>query len=308
VPPVDSALLEEEIAALPGDSLLVESDQDQVHVAAAGRIPNLLREIGRLREVTFREVGEGTGRAIDLDRFDEHYLHLFVWNRRERALVGAYRLGLTDRLLEQGGVSALYTSTLFKYRRCLFEAMGPAIEMGRSWVRPEYQKSYQGLLLLWKGIGQFAVRHPRYATMFGPVSISADYGSASQRLIVSFLEQNRYVHRWSEWVRPRTPHRGDRRAARRTPRLALGDLDDVSAFIAEIEADQKGVPVLLKQYLKLGGRLLGFNVDPAFGDVLDVLILVDLRLTEPRILARYMGREGAEAFLDHQRRHASRAS
>jgi putative hemolysin len=303
VPAVDPDLLERELAGLSPASRLVETDDEVVHVAEAGDIPHLLREIGRLREVTFREVGEGTGRAIDQDLFDERYLHLFAWNRKDRAVVGAYRLGLVDRLLADHGVDGLYTSTLFKFRRRLFEAMGPAIEMGRSWIRPEYQKSYQGLMLLWKGIGEFVVRHPRYATLFGPVSISAEYHSASQRLIVSFLEQNRYVHEWSPWVRPRTPLRPDRR----TRLLELTDLEDVSAFIAEIEADHKGVPILLKQYLRLGGRLLGFNVDPDFSNVLDVLILVDLRRTDPRILARYMGREGTGAFLAQHRAVDSRA-
>lgn len=289
--------LEQEIAALPADSLLVPGEDQEVRVAAAGSIPAVLHEIGRLRELTFREVGEGTGRAIDLDEFDAHYLHLFVWSKNDRKIVGAYRLGLTDRLLEASGIEGLYTSTLFRYKRKLFEEMGTAVEMGRSFVRPEYQKSYQGLMLLWKGIGEFVARHPRYATLFGPVSISADYHTASQRLIVSFLEKNRFAHAWSEWVRPRTPPRPDRRAGRRTRLLELRDLDDVSAFIAEIESDQKGVPILLKQYLKLGGRLLGFNVDPQFSNVLDVLIVVDLRHTERKILNRYMGRDGAGRFL-----------
>jgi putative hemolysin len=272
-----------------------------VYFAAAHEIPQLLREIGRERERTFREVGEGTGRELDLDVFDRSYLHLFVWSRANRELVGAYRIGRSDDLLREQGLGGLYTSTLFAYKPRLFESMGPALEMGRSFIRPEYQRSYVGLLLLWKGIGQLVQREPRYATLFGPVSISADYRSASQRLLVAFLEQNRYVHEWSRWVRPRCPagrelHRGLPFGPGR-----LADLEDVSSFISEIEADQKGVPILLRQYLKLGGRLLGFNVDPDFSNVLDVLIMVDLRRTDEKILARYMGREGASAFLAHHR-------
>ena len=151
--------------------------------------------------------------------------------------------------------------------------------------------------MLWRGIGRFVVAQPRYRRLFGPVSISADYASASQRLIVAFLRQNRYAHEWSRWVRPLTPAPPERGRQYRPGLEQLRTLENVSTYISEIESDQKGVPILLKQYLKLGGRLLGFNVDPAFSNVLDVLILVDLRKTEPRILARYMGRDGARAFL-----------
>lgn len=293
--------LERELGALPADHLLVDGEDQVVYYAEADRIPGLLREIGRLREISFRAVGEGTGRELDLDLFDEHYLHLFIWSRADRKIVGAYRLGQTDKLIEARGTAGLYTSTLFDYRLELFADMGPSLEMGRSFIRPEYQKNYAGLMLLWKGIGSFVVRNQHYTTLFGPVSISADYRSASQRLIVAFLQQNRFAHEWSSRVLPRDPHRPDRKTSRRLQPLQLKDLDDVSTFISEIEADNKGVPVLLKQYLKLGGRLLGFNVDPAFANVLDVLIMVDLRRTSPRILYRYLGRDGTEQFLARHR-------
>jgi len=289
--------LEAELRGLSPDRLLVESGDDQVYVARADEIPEMLREIGRQRELSFRAVGEGTGREIDLDRFDEHYLHLFAWNKKSHELVGAYRLGLTDELLAAGGSKRLYTASLFAYKTKLFDEMGPALEMGRSFIALNHQKSYIGLLLLWKGIGRFVVRHPRYATLFGPVSISADYDSTSQRLMVAFLNQNRYVHPWASFVRPRTPRKNDRAGTYPVRPADLTNLEDVSAFISEIESDQKGVPILLKQYLKLGGRLLGFNVDPEFSDVLDVLIMVDLRQTAKKILGRYMGRDGAENFL-----------
>ena len=269
------------------------------------QIPGVLREIGRLREVTFRAVGEGTGREIDLDEFDERYRHLFVWDRKAEQVVGAYRIGHTEELIRSRGAAGLYTSTLFDFEPRLFESMGPALEMGRSFVRPEYQKSLSGMMLLWKGIGRYVLLDPRNATLFGPVSISADYTSASQQLMVSFLEQNRYAHDWSRWVHPHEPCRPDRKRDYRSGLEHLRNLDDVSSFIAEIEADQKGVPILLKQYLRLGGRLLGFNVDPEFSNVLDVLIMVDLRRTPARTLARYMGREGSRAFFEF---HAASAA
>lgn len=310
VPAVPADIVADEIASLPEEALLVASEDLRVFVARAPAIPNVLREIGRLREVTFRDVGEGTGREIDLDEFDATYLHLFIWNRAGREIVGAYRLGPTDEILAASGVDGLYTASLFKYDPKLFDAMGPAIEMGRSWIRTEHQKSYVGLMLLWKGIGEFVGRRPHYATLFGPVSISAEYRSLSQRLIVAFLERNRKLADWSEWVRPTNPFREPRRAGASLRPANLIDLDDVSTFISEIEADQKGVPILLKQYLRLEGRLLGYNVDPAFANVLDVLILVDLRRTSRTALRRYMGPSNMARFLDHHERagHSAFAS
>ena len=296
VPPVAKDLLAADVAALPADALLVENNELLVFAARAGSIPHVLREIGRLREVTFRDVGEGTGREIDLDAYDRTYFHLFIWNPHDREIVGAYRLGPTDEILKTSGVAGLYTASLFQYDAKLFEAMGPGLEMGRSFVRTEHQKSYVGLMLLWKGIGEFVGRHPRYATLFGPVSISADYRSLSQRLIVAFLERNRKMTAWARWVRPKNPFRGAGRPGAARGPADLNDLEDVSTFISEIEADQKGVPVLLKQYLRLDGRLLSYNVDPDFANVLDVLIVVDLRRTAPKALKRYMGRENLERF------------
>jgi putative hemolysin len=252
----------------------------------------VLHEIGRLREVTFRAVGEGTGREIDLDRFDSTYLHLFVWDRARSAIAGAYRLGPTDRILAAKGIDGLYSSTLFTYRKVLFERMGPALEMGRSFIAEPYQRSYAGLLLLWRGIGELVVRNPKYTTLFGPVSISADYRSISHRLMAEFLRQNRFAHRWGRWVRPRSPLPRGRLPVHSLPT----GVEELSEVIAELESDRKGVPVLLRQYLKLGGRQLALNVDEQFSNVLDVLVMVDLRETDERMLVRYLGRDGAASF------------
>ncbi len=305
-PPQPVERLCREVEGLPPDRRLVVSGDQEVYFARADQIPSVLFEIGRLREVTFREAGEGSGHDTDLDGFDIYYHHLFLWNRVRHEVIGAYRMGLTDRIITDRGVEGLYTATLFEFDPRLFEEMGPAIEMGRSFIRLEYQRTYAGLLTLWKGIGAFVVRSPRYATLFGPVSISNEYESASQRVIVEYLRQNRMTHPWSRWVRPRNPFRQGWRRPRRSSGASLGSLDEVSTMIAQIESDQKGVPVLLKQYLKLGGTRLGFNVDPSFSNVLDVLTMVDLRRTDHRILKRTLGREGLEVFLDHHRNSTAR--
>ena len=160
-----------------------------VLLAKAREIPNVLHEIGRLREVTFRQVGEGTGKPIDLDRFDEHYWHLFVWNRHANEVAGAYRLGPSDEILARFGPKGFYTSQLFQWKRTFLDRISPALELGRSFVRPEYQKTYAPLLLLWKGIGQFLIRNPQYKLLFGPVSISNGYTAASRQLDGEVLER-----------------------------------------------------------------------------------------------------------------------
>jgi putative hemolysin len=293
--PLAANVLANEIRRLSLTHFIAESGEMKVVLARAHEIPYVLDEIGRLRELTFRETGEGTGKAIDLDRFDHYYLHLFVWNNETNEVVGAYRLGPSDEILARLGKKGLYTNTLFAYKRGFLNRIGPALEMGRSFVRREYQKNYAPLLLLWKGIGQFVVRNPQYKILFGPVSISNEYNTASRQLIVTFLKTYSQSEDLRKLVRARSPFRT--RPIRALEETTVWDIEELSALIADIETDQKGVPILLKQYLKLGGKLVAFNVDPNFSDALDGLIVVDLTQTDPRVLQRYMEKDGAEAFL-----------
>lgn len=298
VSPVAPALLESEIAVLPAESRLVSSGEFDVFIGSMPQLPNTLREIARLRELTFREAGEGTGKPLDTDSFDAHYLHLFIWNRESREVVGAYRLGATDHIRSRFGSKGLYTSSLFVYGDEFLDRVGNALEMGRSFVRPEYQRSYNPLLLLWKGIAAYVVRQPRYTVLFGPVSISNDYCDASRQLIVQYLSEQLERTDLARLVKPRTPFRPKR--VKGWEGEAAGpmacSLDELSAMVADIETDQKGVPVLLRQYLKLGGKLAGFNVDSSFANALDGLIIVDLREADAKVLERYMGRDGYAAF------------
>jgi putative hemolysin len=273
-----------------------------VYLASAAQIPRLLREIGRCRELAFREAGEGTGEAVDLDRFDAYYLHLILWSRNDSRLAGAYRLAITSDVLPRFGVGGLYTSTLFRFRQEFFQRVGPAVELGRSFVMPAYQKNYASLLLLWKGITRVVQRRPDAAVLFGAVSISNRYQAASRSLMVNYLA-SRASHELSYLVQPRKRF-GDRvirdQGIRRFASLAA-DIEHISLSIADIEHDSKGVPVLLRQYLKAGGKLLGFNLDPHFSDVLDALIIADLRSAPVALLERCMGRAEARAFVSAQR-------
>lgn len=294
----DAGRLAAEVEALPPRQLLLERGQQRVYYARAAQIPRLLHEIGRLREVTFRAVGEGTLRSIDLDGHDSDYVHLFSWDAGRGALVGAYRIGETDRILERRGLAGLYTSTLFEYDPRLFELLGPALELGRSFVRLEYQRAYQSLLMLWQGIGAFVARRSRYPVLFGAVSVSADYLETSRHAIVSYLKRHHQCPRLSSLVKPRHPF---------APTVPLPEplarpieegcgVGELSALIAAQEPDRKGLPVLVRKYLGLGARLLAVQVDPAFSDSLDALMVVDLRQSDPRLLARYLGGEETIGF------------
>lgn len=297
------AKLEADIAGLDQDNVLIDHDPFIVYAAKADRIPNILLELGRLREITFRAVGEGTGEPTDLDEYDSDYYHLFIWNRQEREIVGAYRLGLTDEILPAKGKSGLYTTSLFRFRTSVIRSIDPAIELGRSFVVEKYQRKPLSLGLLWKGIGQFIVSNPKYCTLFGPVSISNEYRSLSKNLMVTYLTEHNQDPILASKVKARNPARSrffgslDKGSFKRSVR----DIEDVSALISEIEREEKGVPVLLRQYLKLNATFLSFNVDPAFNDSLDGLMLVDLRRTASKTLNKYMGAEGARVFCEYHR-------
>ena len=303
IPPVDADLLIDDIRALPPGYTLIESGDYTVLYARAWQIPNVLREIGRLREVTFRQANEGTGKSIDIDKFDDYYVHLFVWNNVKNEIVGAYRLGQTDRILRKRGKEGLYTSTLFNYRTELPRQICPALELGRSFVRPEHQRSYAALMLLWKGVFSYVARNPRYNILFGAVSINNQYSPTSRQLIAAFLRQNNDLPHLAKLVKPKNPLRRERIRGwnHKAENTGIEDINDIAALIADLETDQKDIPILLKKYLKLSGNMLGFNVDADFGNVLDGLVLVDLTKTDLRILERYFGKEGAAAFLAYHR-------
>ncbi|HVI10988.1 MAG TPA: GNAT family N-acyltransferase [Candidatus Binatia bacterium] len=293
-----SDALARELENLPAGRCLAESGDLAVYLARAEETPRMLLELGRLREITFRSAGEGSGKARDLDRFDRYYWHVLLWNRSERELVGAYRAGNTAEIIAERGVAGLYTSTLFRYDPQVFEKLGPAVELGRSFVRQEYQRQYAPLLLLWKGIAGLVVNHAGCPVLFGAVSVSNDYTKASREMIYRFFEPRMEKDELAGMIEPRRPFRpaGLRPWDCRAMCHALRDLEDLSQPITDVETDGKGLPILLRQYTKIGGKMVGFNVDRKFSNTLDGLVVVDLRRTQPQVLDRYMGREAAEKF------------
>lgn len=300
-PPVED--LEADLQALPAAQTLLVSGDFSVYYATADQLPQLLPEIGRQREASFRQAGEGTGRARDLDEYDRDYLHLLAWDKRQRCLVGAYRIGRVDDILSRRGVSGLYTNSLFAFKPRLVAQLRDSLELGRSFICPEYQKSYASLLLLWKGIGRYLVAHPQYRYLFGPVSISGDYRDASRQLMAASLQRHYRIDALTRLVTPRFPVNLKPlqvSGAQRNGDPLLREIDDISTLVADLEDDGKGIPVLLRHYLGLGGRLLAFNRDPAFSDVIDGLLLVDLQQADKKQLQRYMGRDGYRFYLEQQ--------
>lgn len=295
---VSTEILQQELEQLPAERCLAQNGDLAVYLGNARELPQMVHEVGRLREVTFRQVGEGTGKSLDLDRYDDYYWHLLLWNRKKGELVGAYRAGDTAKILSEHGVAGLYTNTIFRYDERIFQKLGPAFELGRSFVRPEYQRQYAPLLLLWKGIAGLIATRPEIPLLFGAVSVSNDYNKASREMIYRFFESRIQEDELSKLISPRHAFRPAllRRWDCRGMCRALRDLDELSGPIADVEPDGKGLPILLRQYAKVGGKFLGFSVDVNFSNTLDGLVVVDLRQTDPQVLDRYMGRDAATRF------------
>jgi putative hemolysin len=302
-PPANKNLLAAQVVSLAAAQRLAVSGDLAVFVTSKSRTPIIVEEIGRLREATFRHVGEGTGRSTDLDRYDEYYEHLFIWSESKREIAGAYRLGRSDEIIARSGLVGIYTQTLFRYSSAFFEQLRPALELGRSFVREEYQRSFAPLLLLWRGIAGYVARNPRYTVLFGAVSISNDYHPLSKEFLRDYLVREHYAKRLASCVKPR--HKVRRKFSLKTlmhPWSGPRSIDSLGQVIGSLEADGKGIPVLLRQYLKLGGKIAGFNIDPDFSDSIDCLLVVDLCQTDPRVLEKYMGKSEAVGFLQSNTR------
>lgn len=277
--PIDPTLLESEIAALQAGHKIAARGQFDVFIAPFTAIPNAMFEIARLRELTFRAVGEGTGKPRDLDEYDIYYLQLIIWDREQRCIVGGYRLGQGDQIFKRFGVNGFYTQSLFKMNPGFFPILQESVELGRSYVVPDYQRHRLPLFLLWKGILFFLLANPQYRYLYGPVSISKDYSDASKGVIVEFIRRYFLDKELSQLVAPRKPFR---------PKLKTVDtrllaehlpegLDALDNFIETIEPAHFRVPVLFRQYLKLNARFVAFNVDPNFANCLDGLMILDIR-------------------------------
>jgi putative hemolysin len=296
-PPVNRIRLAEELRSLPDRDLMVDSGKYKVYCVKAEQIPIGLQELGRLREETFRAIGEGTGLARDLDWHDQHYRHLILWHDEDQEIVGAYRVGISEELLAKFGRKGLYTASLFRFSPRMLDELTPGMELGRSFIQQKYQKSPSALGLLWKGVMAFIHQHPTHCKIFGPVSISNDYDSMSKRMIIDFIKENHFDNKLALEVKPsHAPKIKPIKLWDKNYGTLLKKVEDVNDLIAEVEPHMKNAPVLIRQYLRLNGRFLCFNVDPDFENSLDALMLADFSEPSP-VVERYMGKEKYQEFM-----------
>lgn len=278
IAPVPVELLEKDIEKLinTNNHLVVQDDCD-VFVAPISLIPNVITEIGRLREVTFREVGEGTNKSYDLDEFDLYYHHLFVWDRVNKKIVGAYRIGKGNNIYRKFRKKGFYINTLFKIKNGFVPYLKRSLELGRSFIVKEYQQKPFSLFLLWKGILTYLRRNTYYKYLIGPVSISNSYSETSKALMVEFLKQHYFDRKLSKFIEPRKAFEYDNSKVDMEVLLKTRkkDLKSLDELISEIEPAGFKVPVLLKKYIKQEARLLGFNIDPKFSNALDGFMIMD---------------------------------
>lgn len=259
-----------------GDGRLLESKNYEVFFAQAKEIPNLLHEIGRLREVTFRDVGEGTNNAIDLDKFDKFYHHLFLWDREANKLVGAYRMGLGKDIYKKYGITGFYIHTLFRFEPELYAMMESTIEMGRAFIINEYQQKPMPLFLLWKGIVHVTLRYPEHKYLMGGVSISNQFSEFSKSLMIEFMKSHYYDPYVAQYIHPKKEFKVSLKDADKdfVFDAAKADMQKFDKVIDEIEPGALRIPVLIKKYVKQNARLVAFNVDPKFNNAVDGLMYI----------------------------------
>ncbi|WAC40987.1 lysophospholipid acyltransferase family protein [Pedobacter sp. SL55] len=279
-------LMVKEVTGLT-DYRVWEEKNYEVYIVPTTTIPNILREIGRLREITFRQVGEGSNKKIDLDNYDIYYNHLFIWDKEAQMIVGAYRIGKGDEILDTMGKRGFYISELFKIKEPFYPILRQGIELGRSWIRKEYQLKPLPLFLLWKGILKYLILNPQYRYMIGPVSISNSFSKFSKSLIVDFITKNHFDYELAHYVKPRNKFKADLSPIDTDLLIEQSEsLKDLDGLIGDIENNHIKIPVLLRQYMNLNAKIICFNIDPKFSDCLDGFLVVDTHKIPADILEK----------------------
>ena len=278
IPEADGAVLKKEVQNIAEDYLLFNMKNYSVYCAPSIKIPNILNEIGRLREVTFRAVGEGTNRSIDLDEYDLYYFHLFIWDNDTDKIVGAYRVGKGKEVIDRYGLKGFYINSLFKIRKAMLPILYESIELGRSFIIEDYQRKPLPLFLLWKGILYFLIKNPEYRYLIGPVTISGKYTDVSKELIMKFIIQNHYNNELARYVSSRCKYRVETKDPDVDVMLeaSQNNIALLDKMIGDIEPSSDKLPILLKKYISLNAKIIGFNIDPKFNMCLDGLLILDL--------------------------------
>lgn len=258
------------------DAVLLTSKNYSVFLAETIQIPSLLREIGRLREITFRSIGEGTNKAIDLDPYDTYYRHMFLWDNEAKRVVGAYRMGFGDEIFKKYGIEGFYVNELFGFEQELHAMMSKTIELGRAFIINEYQQRPMPLFLLWKGIVHVTLRYPHLKYLLGGVSISNKFSNFTKSLMIEFMKSNYYDPYVAQFVHPKKEYKVRLKDEHKDFIFdaSKADMNKFDKIIDEIEPGSLRLPVLLKKYVKQNARLVAFNVDPKFNNAIDGLMYI----------------------------------
>ena len=275
---VDPNLIRSEVEGLHEDYMLFKSRNYVVYCAPSNKLPNILNELGRLREITFREVGEGTNQSIDVDEYDLYYHQLFIWDEENHKIVGAYRVGKGHEILSGYGLKGFYLQSLFRMSKEFQPILSQSLELGRSFIVKEYQRKPLPLFLLWKGILYFLLKNPESRYLIGPVSISNKYSDLSKDLIIKFIMANYFNYDLGQFIKSRKKFKVKTTDVDIDILLetAKSDINKLDKLIGDFEITNDKLPVLLKKYISLNAKIIGFNIDPNFNDCLDGLIVIDL--------------------------------
>lgn len=275
-PANESKMIDEVQALRDSDARFLQSKNYEVFFASAKQIPNIIHEIGRLREITFREVGEGTNESIDLDEYDQYYHHMFLWDDETKKIAGAYRMGLGSEIYPKYGIEGFYLTDLFRFEPELHDMMHKSIEMGRAFITREYQQKPMPLFLLWKGIIHTTLRHPEHKYLVGGVSISNQFSDFSKSLMIEFMKSNYYDPYIAQYIHPKKAYKVKLKDADKDFIFdeAESDLNKFDKIIDELEPGNLRLPVLIKKYIKQNARVVAFNVDPLFNNAIDGLMYI----------------------------------
>ncbi len=274
---ISSDLIYEEIDKLrSNDRRLLQSKNYEVFLAPADEMLNTLREIGRLREITFRAIGEGTNEATDLDKFDRYYHHMFLWDSDAKKIAGAYRMGLGSEIYEKYGIDGFYLQDLFRFDTELHTMMSQSIEMGRAFIISEYQQKPMPLFLLWKGIVHTTLRFPKHKYLIGGVSISNQFSNFSKSLMIEFMKSHYWDPYVAQYIRPKKEFKVRLKDADKEFVFdeSAADLNKFDKLIDEVEPGSLRLPVLIKKYIKQNAKVVAFNVDPLFNNAVDGLMYI----------------------------------
>jgi putative hemolysin len=277
VKPANHDKIVEEVAQIKKDDYrLLQSKNYSVFLVTADKIPNILHEIGRLREITFREVGEGTNESIDIDKYDNYYHHMFLWDDDAEQIAGAYRMGLGSEIFPKHGIDGFYLHELFRFESELDDMMEKSIEMGRAFIRKEYQQKPMPLFLLWKGIVHTTLRFPEHKYLIGGVSISNQFTEFSKSLMIEFMKSHYYDPYVAQYIHAKKDFKVKLKDADKdfVFNEAEADLNKFDKIIDEIEPGILRLPVLIKKYIKQNARVIAFNVDPKFNNAIDGLMYI----------------------------------